>query len=131
MKPGHLFNVIGIVRGRKAPYKTRNGGKFTTVDVRSCCLVAVDWSITIHLQDPTSFEDPDYPPTDFSIVFFQGNFKEWLPQADAGDVLILHNIRVSTTFPWYTTSLTASRCKITMVYLVSAIRIERNGRLFP
>jgi len=59
----------------------------------------VDWTTTIHLQDSTSFEDSDYLPTDFSIVFFQGNFEEWLPQASEGDILILHGIRVSTTFP--------------------------------
>jgi len=59
----------------------------------------IDWTTTIHLQDSTSFEDSDYLPTDFSIVFFQGNFEEWLPQASEGDILILRGIRVSTTFP--------------------------------
>lgn len=81
MKLYSLFHVIAIVKNRNSPRITTKG----------------DWSTTVHIQDPSSFEDPDYPPTDLSVVIFQKKFKEWLPQANTGDILIFRNLKVQTT----------------------------------
>ncbi|KAF9446331.1 hypothetical protein P691DRAFT_673854, partial [Macrolepiota fuliginosa MF-IS2] len=51
-----------------------------------------DWTTTVYLRDPGLFEMG--PSSDFSVVFFQKHFVEWLPQPKEGDILVLRDVRL-------------------------------------
>jgi hypothetical protein len=98
------FSTIGVVRGFKPPRSApTNGQQFSFLAV-AFFNVFTDWASTVCLQDPSLFSDEDFYATrDYTITFFQRKFKEWLPQVNIGDILVLHEIKAGS--PYFTYDL--------------------------
>jgi hypothetical protein len=63
-----------------------------------------DWASNVCLQDPSLFLDEEFYSTrDYTVTFFQRRFKEWLPQVNIGDILVLHDIKAR--YPSFTHNL--------------------------
>ncbi|KAG2037353.1 hypothetical protein BDR03DRAFT_957486 [Suillus americanus] len=75
-----FFNVIGVVTSTKPLSQTRSQ----------------DWSRIFTIVDPSCMEDDvDVVTYNFTVNCFQKKHKEWLPQAEVGDIVLFRRLKTS------------------------------------
>ncbi|KAF7363806.1 Telo-bind domain-containing protein [Mycena sanguinolenta] len=79
----NVYSIIGIVTFSTTPSTTRKG----------------DWSCSLRVVDPSNCDESYRPAKEGILVnLFRKNHKEWLPAANAGDVILLQDIKTTNNY---------------------------------